>query len=89
MLVGGFDTTTEKPHLYWLDYLASQAEVPYAAHGYAQYYCLSILDKEHQPDIELDRGLELMRMCRDEVWVPGLELGQVLIHVAVVEEVAD
>ena len=22
--------------LYWIDYLASQAEVPYAAHGYAQ-----------------------------------------------------
>lgn len=67
LLVGGFDTTTKKPHLYWLDYLASQASVPYAAHGYAQYYCLSILDKHHQPDIDLERGLELMKMCHDEV----------------------
>jgi len=41
--------------------------VPYAAHGYAQYYCLSILDKHHHPDIDLERGLELMKMCHDEV----------------------
>ncbi|KAF8545197.1 nucleophile aminohydrolase [Trichophaea hybrida] len=67
LLVGGFDTTTNKPHLYWLDYLASQASLPYAAHGYAQYYCLSILDKHHHPDIPLERGIELMRMCRDEL----------------------
>lgn len=67
LLVGGFDTTTNKPHLYWLDYLASQASLPYAAHGYAQYYCLSILDKHHHPDIPLEKGIELMKMCRDEV----------------------
>jgi len=67
LLVGGFDTTTKTPHLYWLDYLASQAAVPYAAHGYAQYYCLSILDKHHHPDISLERGIELMRMCHAEL----------------------
>ncbi|KAA8895641.1 nucleophile aminohydrolase [Sphaerosporella brunnea] len=67
LLVGGFDTTTNKPHLYWLDHLAAQAAVPYAAHGYAQYYCLSILDKHHHPDISLEKGLELMRMCHDEL----------------------
>lgn len=37
LLLGGVDPVTEKPHLYWIDYLASKAEVPYAAHGYAQY----------------------------------------------------
>ncbi|KAI5795678.1 nucleophile aminohydrolase [Geopyxis carbonaria] len=67
LLVGGYDTNTARPHLYWLDYLGSQATVPYAAHGYAQYYCLSILDKHHQPDIDLETGLKLMRMCRDEL----------------------
>ncbi|TGZ83058.1 putative proteasome component Pre1 [Ascodesmis nigricans] len=67
LLVGGFDTTTNKPHLYWLDYLAAQAAVPYAAHGYAQYYCLSILDKHHHPDISLEKGVQLMKMCRDEL----------------------
>ena len=36
LLLGGIDPITNKPHLYWLDYLASLAQVPYAAHGYAQ-----------------------------------------------------
>lgn len=37
LLLGGYDTIADKPTLYWIDYLASQAPLPYAAHGYAQY----------------------------------------------------
>lgn len=37
LLLGGVDPITLKPSLYWLDYLASLASLPYAAHGYAQY----------------------------------------------------
>ena len=37
LLLGGLDPITKKPSLYWLDYLAALAAVPYAAHGYAQY----------------------------------------------------
>ena len=55
------------PKLYWIDYLASSALVPYAAHGYAQYYCLSILDKHHHPQIDLEQGMKLMRMCSEEL----------------------
>ena len=55
------------PKLFWLDYLASMAEVPYAAHGYAQYYCLSLLDKHHHPDMSLEAGLKVLRMCADEL----------------------
>ncbi|KAK4041686.1 nucleophile aminohydrolase [Parachaetomium inaequale] len=67
LLLGGVDPITHKPSLYWLDYLASLAPVPYAAHGYAQYYCLSLLDKHHQPDITLERGMELLKLCSDEL----------------------
>jgi len=67
LLLGGFDGRTEKPTLYWIDYLASAAPLPYAAHGYAQYYCLSILDKHHHPDIDFDQGLKILRMCSDEL----------------------
>jgi len=28
---------------------------------------LSILDKHHQPDIELEKGLKILRMCTDEL----------------------
>ena len=56
-----------KPKLYWLDYLATCVEVPYACHGYAQYYCLSLLDKHHHPGIGLEEGMKLLRMCADEL----------------------
>lgn len=36
LLLGGFDQISGKPTLYWCDYLAALAKVPYAAHGYAQ-----------------------------------------------------
>jgi 20S proteasome subunit beta 4 len=32
-----------------------------------RYYCLSILDKHHNPDITLERGMELLAMCSDEL----------------------
>lgn len=93
LLLGGVDPITGKPSLYWLDYLASLAPLPYAAHGYAQYvnftkliifhcchhtryyadclflryYCLSILDKHHHPDIDYEQGMKLLRLCTDEL----------------------
>jgi 20S proteasome subunit beta 4 len=67
LLLGGYDPIADRPTLYWCDYLASLAELPYAAHGYAQYYCLSTLDKHHHPDIDLEKGLKILRMCSDEL----------------------
>ena len=67
LLLGGYDTINDKPCLFWCDYLASLAPLPYAAHGYAQYYCLSILDKHHHPDIDFDQGMKILRMCTDEL----------------------
>ena len=37
LLLGGWDEIKNEPTLYWCDYLAALAKVPYAAHGYAQY----------------------------------------------------
>jgi len=67
LLLGGVDPITNEPSLYWIDYLAALAKVPYAAHGYAQYYCLSILDKHHHPSIDLEKGLQILKMCTDEL----------------------
>ncbi|KAJ5485046.1 proteasome subunit beta type-4 [Penicillium diatomitis] len=64
LLLGGMDPHTQQPHLYWIDYLASLARVPYAAHG---YYCLSLLDKHHNPEIDLAQGMKLLEMCTDEL----------------------
>ena len=32
-----------------------------------RYYCLSILDKHHHPDIDLEQGKKILRMCTDEL----------------------
>jgi 20S proteasome subunit beta 4 len=32
-----------------------------------RYYCLSILDKHHHPNIDLDQGLKILQMCTDEL----------------------
>jgi len=32
-----------------------------------RYYCLSILDKHHHPDITLHQGIKLLNMCTDEL----------------------
>lgn len=45
LLLGGVDAITNTPSLYWVDYLASLAQVPYAAHGYAQYVLHMKLEK--------------------------------------------
>ena len=66
LLLGGFDERTNQPKLYWIDYLASCAPLPYAAHGYAQYYCLSTLDKHHHPDISLEQGIKILQMCTQD-----------------------
>jgi 20S proteasome alpha/beta subunit len=45
LLLGGYDTATDDPHLYWIDFLGTMTEVPFAAHGYGGYFALSLLDR--------------------------------------------
>lgn len=32
-----------------------------------RYYCLSILDKHHHPDIDFEQGMKVLRLCTDEL----------------------
>ncbi|PWN26211.1 putative multicatalytic endopeptidase complex chain PRE1 [Jaminaea rosea] len=67
LILGGYDLPTSTPALYWVDYLGTLAQVPYAAHGYGAFFCLSTLDRYHRPDMELDEGLELLKRCINEL----------------------
>ncbi|TFK21023.1 proteasome component Pre1 [Coprinopsis marcescibilis] len=67
LLLGGYDTATYEPHLYWVDYLGTISRVPFAAHGYGAYFGLSLLDRYHNPDASLEEGLETLKRCIDEV----------------------
>ncbi|KAI0316242.1 20S proteasome subunit [Amylostereum chailletii] len=66
LLLGGYDAAEERPHLYWIDYLGTQATVPFAAHGYGSYFALSLLDRYHNPNATLEEGLETLRRAIDE-----------------------
>lgn len=67
LLMAGYDTKSDKGSLYFLDYLGSMAQAPFAVHGHAAYFCLSIFDKNYKQGMTLDEGLALMKMCVDEM----------------------
>ncbi|KZT01316.1 N-terminal nucleophile aminohydrolase [Laetiporus sulphureus 93-53] len=67
LLLGGYDTSTHTPNLYWVDYLGTLTSVPFGAHGYGSYFALSLLDRYHDPEATLEEGLAALRRCIDEV----------------------
>ncbi|KAK8865893.1 hypothetical protein IAR55_001041 [Kwoniella newhampshirensis] len=67
LLLGGYDTTTDLPHLYWIDYLGTKAIVPYAAHGMGVYVSLSTMDKWWYEGMDKREGIEVLKKCVDEV----------------------
>jgi 20S proteasome subunit beta 4 len=67
LLLGGFDVPSSTPALYWMDYLGTMAEVPFAAHGYGAMFTMGTMDRYHRPDMSLDEGLDLLRKCVDEL----------------------
>jgi len=67
LLLGGYDTATDDPHLYWMDHLGTLAEVPYAAHGYGAFFVLGLLDRYHDPNAPLEEGLATLKRCIDQV----------------------
>lgn len=56
-----------KPKLFWIDYLGAMIEVPFAAHGYGSYFCLSIMDRYYKPGMSEEEALELLRHCLREL----------------------
>ncbi|ODV64392.1 proteasome core particle subunit beta 4 [Ascoidea rubescens DSM 1968] len=67
VLIGGYDENKEIPTLNWIDYLGTNIELPYAAHGYAAFYTFSLLDRHYKPTMSTDEGLELLKQCIKEL----------------------
>lgn len=65
LLIGGFGGKTDEsdPKLFWIDHMASLVELPFAAHGHAAYFVLSLMDKHYRPGMSLAEGMDLLRMC--------------------------
>lgn len=67
LLLAGYDAPASEPALYWVDYLGTSVQVPFAAHGYASYLTLSTMDRYHRPDMSLDEALALLKRCINEM----------------------
>lgn len=67
VLIGGYDTKSETPSLYQIDYLGTKVELPYAAHGYSGFYTFSLLDHHYRPDMTTEEGLKLLKLCVEEL----------------------
>ncbi|TFK75905.1 N-terminal nucleophile aminohydrolase [Pluteus cervinus] len=67
LLVGGYDTSSHTPELYWIDYLGTLTKIPFGAHGYGSYFALSLLDRYHDPEASLEEGIATLKRCLDEV----------------------
>jgi len=67
LLLAGYDDVEQKPHLFFMDYLASMMELPYCAHGYGGYFTLSTMDAYYKPDMSPEQGYELLQKCIAEI----------------------
>ncbi|KAM7295249.1 proteasome subunit beta type-2 [Ixodes scapularis] len=50
LLLAGFDKQAAQPELFYMDYLATMAKVPYGAHGYGAFFLISVLDRYYRED---------------------------------------
>ena len=66
-LIGGFDEQSKTTSLFYMDYLASLVEIPYAAHGYGAMFTLSLLDRHYREDLTQEEAEELLVKCILEV----------------------
>jgi len=67
ILMAGYDDVEKKAHLFYMDYLATMAELPYCAHGYGGYFTLGTMDAYYRPEMTVEEGYELLKKCVAEI----------------------
>merc|ERR1711970_1591936 len=69
LVLGGYDHIEEKPRLHMLDYMGSDIECPYGAHGYGAMFTMSILDRHYNRSCPPTReeAIKLYQACADEL----------------------
>ncbi|VDN99298.1 unnamed protein product [Rodentolepis nana] len=65
-ILAGYDTE-RGAKVYYMDYLASLIDLPYAVHGHGGYVTLGILDSDYDPAMNMDAALNLLKMCVAEL----------------------
>lgn len=65
MLIAGVDD--QGPSLFFMDYLGSLIQVPFAVHGYGGMFTLSIMDRYYKKDMTKEEALDLLKKCIAEI----------------------
>mmetsp|Transcript_2331 Transcript_2331/g.3155 ORF Transcript_2331/g.3155 Transcript_2331/m.3155 type:complete len:196 (-) Transcript_2331:132-719(-) len=66
LLLAGYDKGSG-PSLFFMDYMASMAEVPFGAHGYASNFVLSTMDRYWKKGMTLAEGKDVLKKCLHEI----------------------
>jgi 20S proteasome subunit beta 4 len=67
MLLAGYDPVTDDCQLFFMDYLGSVVEVPYAAHGYGGFFTTAIMDAHYKKGMSREEAYVLMTDCIHEI----------------------
>ena len=69
ILLGGYDQAEGKEgaSLYHLDYMGTLHKVPFGAQGYASYFTMSIMDREHKENMTEAEALTIIEHCIAEI----------------------
>ncbi|KAF5280306.1 hypothetical protein FQR65_LT03115 [Abscondita terminalis] len=66
MLLAGFDEQ-DGPQLFFVDYLASMADVKFSSHGYGGFFSTSIMDRYYSPELTENEAYGIIKKCVQEV----------------------
>mmetsp|Transcript_8793 Transcript_8793/g.13284 ORF Transcript_8793/g.13284 Transcript_8793/m.13284 type:complete len:202 (+) Transcript_8793:86-691(+) len=66
-LLGGYDASSGKGSLYWMDYFAALSKVNYGCQGYASSFCLSIMDRDWKEGLDQDQAVAIVDKCIKEL----------------------
>lgn len=66
VLIAGYEES-KGGFLSMIDYIGTRCDLPYAAHGYAAFYTMSLLDHHYKEDLTLEEGLKLIKLCDEEL----------------------
>jgi len=84
LLLAGYDESTG-PALYFMDYLAAQVKINFAAQGYAGYFVLSVMDRAWRPGMSESEALDVVRQCIHELRTRFM-VSQPVFYVKVVDK---
>ncbi len=82
-MLAGYDKA-QGISLFFMDYFAALAKVNFGAQGYAANFVLSVMDRDWQPNMTLEQGVELIKKCLHELKTRFL-LSQPVFKVKVVD----